>query len=72
MALDLTEVKYVGSTPAVEVDFDGLGDTTVVFGETISVHADVAVSLLRQTSNWVKPKPNDRVARVILPETEVV
>lgn len=57
MTKELVSVKYIGRHFAVELDPDGLGDISVVFGETIQVPKDVAYEMLKQTSNWEFVKP---------------
>ena len=56
MAKNLVPVQYVGRHPAVEVDLDGLSESTVVLGEIVKVPEDVAVSLLEQPANWRIPE----------------
>lgn len=54
---NLVTVKYVGRSPAVEFDPDGLGEITVVLNETVEVSPEMAASLLEQPANWAKADP---------------
>ena len=77
MANDLVKIKYIGRSPEVEVNPDGLGWVEVMNGETIAVPASLAYEMLRQVSNWTvadeksevevavaasKPAPNQKAA----------
>lgn len=61
--MNLVEIKYVGGTPAVEVDLDGLGDTLVVYGQVVKAAPEIAASLLEQPANWTKPEPEKPSAK---------
>lgn len=64
---NLVPVMYVGRHQAVEVDPDGLGEITVVKGETITVEVSVASGLLAQPNNWrvnqPRPEPKPEVLK---------
>lgn len=49
---NLVSVKYVGHLGAVDIDLDGLGERTLVKGETVKVTEEMALSLLEQPNNW--------------------
>lgn len=55
-------MTYVGRSPAVEVDPDGLGEITVVLGETIKIPADRAAAFLEQPANWRLAEPEKKAA----------
>lgn len=71
MAPNLVEIKYVGITPAVEVDLDGFGFSTVVLNDTVSVAPEVAVLLLKQPGNWVKATAPVEVTPTPMKQKEV-